>query len=365
MANETVPMKKIGILNFQYSTNNYGAVLQAAALEHICRQLGHDPKHLDFMARPKVSLKGRVGQLLRKMKLRKTSKANQIANEEVFESFRQNFINRTESINSASGFSEVAKSFDSVIVGSDQVWRPTFAKDPIAFFLGYVPKGINRIAYAASFGTAVWERADDAILTAKVRGELSKFKAISCREESGVEICKSVFGVEAVHVLDPLLLVDDSFFEKLLAQSSVKREGELVYYKLDFSEDFQNDLKAIGTTLETNVVNLYHRESDDPEYREVTDWLALIINSKVVITDSFHCICLALRFGKEIIYCPNEKRGKTRLDSLFKKSHVDVVPLDVKLKTPMFKLSRRGDFDTALGVERLKSMKFLTGALSE
>jgi hypothetical protein len=50
-------MKKVGILNFQYSTHNYGAVLQAAALEHICRQLGHEAAHLDCIARPKVSLK--------------------------------------------------------------------------------------------------------------------------------------------------------------------------------------------------------------------------------------------------------------------------------------------------------------------
>ncbi|MDY7116707.1 hypothetical protein RAN53_10125 [Halomonas sp. SSL-5] len=114
-------MKKVGILNFQYSTHNYGAVLQAAALEHICRQLGHDARHLDYMAKPKVSLKGRVGQLLRKLGLRKTPKANQVANEEAFERFRQSFLNRTPRITSRQQFSTVAKEFDATIVGSDQV----------------------------------------------------------------------------------------------------------------------------------------------------------------------------------------------------------------------------------------------------
>lgn len=80
-------MKKVGILNFQYSTHNYGAVLQAAALEHICRQLGHEARHLDYMAKPKVSLKERVGQLLRIFGLGESPKANLVADEVVFESF--------------------------------------------------------------------------------------------------------------------------------------------------------------------------------------------------------------------------------------------------------------------------------------
>jgi hypothetical protein len=357
-------MKKVGILNFQYSTHNYGAVLQAAALEHICCQLGHEAAHLDFMAKPKVTLKGRVGQLLRKLGLRKTPKVSQVANEEAFERFRQSFLNRTQRIKSPKEFRSIAQGFDAAIVGSDQVWRPAFAKDTLAFFLGYVPKGVDRIAYAASFGTAEWEQADDAILTEAVRQELQEFKAISCREESGVGICKEVFGVGAEHVLDPLLLVDDGFFEKVVAGASNQPGARLVYYKLDSSPEFQEDLKAVGEELGSDVVNIYLKDSGIREYREVSDWVALIRNSEVVVTDSFHCICLALRFGKEVIFCPNEKRGQTRLDSLFKMLNVVAEPLAVELKTPMFKLVRRADIGTTLEGLRSHSMKFLADALN-
>lgn len=356
-------MKKIGILNFQYSTHNYGAVLQAAALEHICRQLGHEAQHLDYMAKPKVSLKGRVGQLLRKLGLRKTPKSNQVANEEAFERFRQSFLNRTPRITSRKQFSAVAKEFDAAIVGSDQVWRPAFAKDTLAFFLGYVPKGVDRIAYAASFGTAEWEQAGDVILTEAVRQELQEFKAISCREESGVQICRDVFGVGAEHVLDPLLLVDDSFFEKVVTSSAIQTGAKLVYYKLDSSPEFQEDLKAVGNKVGSEGVNIYSSNNLIREYREVVDWLVLICNAEVVLTDSFHCICLALRFGKEVIYCPNERRGQTRLDSLFNMLNVDAEPLSVELKTPMFKLVLRGDIGAILESERTHAIKFLRDAL--
>jgi hypothetical protein len=357
-------MKKVGILNFQYSTHNYGAVLQAAAMEHICRQLGHYPQHLDYMARPKVTLKGQIGQLLRKAGFRKKPIANPVANVEVFERFRLSFINRTKRIKSANEFRAVAKGFDSVVVGSDQVWNPAFAKDTVAFFLGYVPQGIERIAYAASFGTATWEQASNTALTEQVQAELRQFKAISCREESGIKICKDVFDVEAVHVLDPLLLVDDAFFEKVAGQSSVKSEAMLVYYKLDSSAEFQADLKIIGDEFGNAAVNIYSMSNDIREYREVQDWLALTCNAKLVITDSFHCICLALRFGKEVIYCPNERRGPTRLDSLFKQLSVKTVPLDLGLKTPMFKLRRCGDVGSILRSERESSLKFFKDALN-
>jgi hypothetical protein len=97
--------------------------------------------------------------------------------------------------------------------------------------------------------------------------------------------------------------------------------------------------------------------------RSVADWLEQIRNANVVVTDSFHCICLSLRFGKEVIFCPNEHRGQARLDSLFKQLEINVEPLAIELETPMFKLSRSDRFNEALDKERKKSLIFLSGAL--
>lgn len=356
-------MKKVGILNFQYSTHNYGAVLQAAALEHICTQLGHEAQHLDYMAKRRVTFKGRVGQALRQLGLRKTPGHNRVVNEQAFERFRERFLTRSKKITAQNEFSSIASKCDTVIVGSDQVWRPAFAKDTLGFFLGYVPDGVDRVSYAASFGTASWEKCGDATLTDQVGKELKKFKAVSCREESGVEICKDVFGVEAEHVLDPLLLVDDNFFNLVISSSEESLSENIVYYKLDSSPEFQRDLLKVASEGGDLPVNIYLKDSNKAEYREVADWLGLIRNAEVVVTDSFHCICLSLRFGKEVIFCPNEHRGQARLDSLFKQLGISVEPLDIDLQTPMFKLSRSGRFDEALAEERKSALTFLTGAL--
>ncbi|EIH6892421.1 hypothetical protein BFH61_002780, partial [Escherichia coli] len=44
---------KIGILNFQYSDHNYGAVLQAVALENVLKQLGKNAEHINFIPKKK------------------------------------------------------------------------------------------------------------------------------------------------------------------------------------------------------------------------------------------------------------------------------------------------------------------------
>lgn len=356
-------MNKIGILNFQYSNHNYGAVLQAAALEYTCRQLGHLAHHLDYKALPKASLRGQIGQLLRKLGLRKTPHSEPVENREAFERFRVDFISRTERILTAEDFALAVKGFDSVIVGSDQVWRPTFANDAIVFFLGYVPKGIKRIAYAASFGNATWDKQKYKHLTKRIGDELRQFKAISCREDSGVEICRSVFAVECVHVLDPLLLVEESFFSNIIAKSSVYHEAKLVHYNLDSSADLRKDLENITLEIGGDLTNIYMENNGVRKYREVSDWLTLILKSETVITDSYHCICLALRFGKNVIYCPNKRRGESRMVSLFGKLNIAVEPLAIPLKTPMYKLITNGDVAAILKREREKSMKYLSDAL--
>jgi hypothetical protein len=40
---------KIGLLNFHYSTHNYGAVLQAAALKHFFDKNGYEAEQINFI----------------------------------------------------------------------------------------------------------------------------------------------------------------------------------------------------------------------------------------------------------------------------------------------------------------------------
>jgi len=42
-------LKKVGIINFHYSNNNYGAVLQASSISSVISDLGYSVEHIDYI----------------------------------------------------------------------------------------------------------------------------------------------------------------------------------------------------------------------------------------------------------------------------------------------------------------------------
>jgi len=62
----------------------------------------------------------------------------------------------------------------------------------------------KKIACAASFGQNYWEGPKE--VTEEARNYIKTFNGISVREKSGVNVCKSFFGVNAKAIFDPVLL---------------------------------------------------------------------------------------------------------------------------------------------------------------
>lgn len=73
------------------------------------------------------------------------------------------------------------KYYDTYICGSDQIWNPDLVPTDSMYWLPFVEKGKNKIAYAPSFGAStVSEKQKE-----QIKANLSTFKAVSCRENSG------------------------------------------------------------------------------------------------------------------------------------------------------------------------------------
>jgi len=329
-------MKKIGLLNFQHSNDNYGAVIQAAALTHIIKKYSANVEHINFIpeedAPPPLSLNERIKRLLSKdllniinNKLLKIlnnlflNKKNIIGNTNTFEDFRNNFIPRTDRCyKNLQELSELKEDYSAIIVGSDQVWRLTyttvFAK---AYFLSFASKNTKRISYAASFGLNHWEEEKDSELSLSIKKELDRFDAISVRESSGISICSDIFNVKATHVLDPTLLVDYQFYNNILLEQNSKNIDNIIFYKLDLNSEFIKFASEIAENYQCKLQNIYHQKRAGKQFfTDVPIWLSQIKNCKFVITDSFHCVCFAIVFKKQFICIVNKKRGMERLRSL-------------------------------------------------
>lgn len=325
---------KIGILTLPLHTN-YGGILQAYALQTVLERMGHEVVVFDkILPEPSLSLwkcpfvysKRLVNKLLgRKDNIvfleQYVSKIKPIIQQNT-NKFIKNYIHRV----SFKTFAKIPNTdtFNAIIVGSDQVWRPIyFGEDHVddaylAFARGW---NIKRIAYAASFGVDKWEYSP--LQTETCKSLLHNFDAISVREESGVKLCRECLECKAQLVLDPTMLLDKSDYVKIIKTSNVpKSKGNLLVYILDETLDKTALIKNIADKYNlkpfrvgSNTENI-HAPLNERIQPPVEEWLRGFYDAEFVITDSFHACVFAILFEKQFVVIGNKKRGMSRFFSL-------------------------------------------------
>lgn len=330
---------KIGIIT-QPLQDNYGGLLQAYALQKVLRSMGHEVWTINRKAKETSFyikyasiinrlIKSIFGEQIRIRVWPKLSEKRIISrNTQKFVTER---INLTQAINSEKQFSLLnSYHFGAYIVGSDQVWRPKYSPNIYNYFLDFIAdnKKIRRLAYAASFGTDRWEFSDEETQICKLL--LKKFDAISVREDSGIQLCKEKLGVDALHVLDPTLLLTKEDFIELLDDDEYKLESninELVVYVLDKSEKISSLIEGVAsknTMIPYNLMpgkkfsELRNESINECIFKSVEEWIGRIMNASLVITDSYHGCIFSIIFNKQFICLENKERGSARFRSLLK-----------------------------------------------
>jgi hypothetical protein len=215
--------------------------------------------------------------------------------------------------------------FDAFIIGSDQVWRPEYNGNLPNMFLDFTEGwNVKRIAYAASFGVDTWNESEKKTRCCKEL--LQRFDLVSVREDSGVHLCKDVFNVDAINVLDPTLLLTKEDYISLLKLDKIpESKGNLLVYILDYTDNKRNliDFLAKQYSLTPFRVNSdYEDRSADINKRvqpPVEQWVRGFYDAKYVITDSFHACVFSIIFGKPFVVYGNNERGFGRFRSLLRR----------------------------------------------
>ena len=241
------------------------------------------------------------------------------------------------------GFSRQAKEakYDAYVVGSDQCWRPRYNAFLTFMFLDFAKEEKpKRIAYAASFGTDQWEFTQE--MTSICAPLAQKFDFVSVREDSGVNLCKEHLGVNAVHVLDPtLLLTKEDYTHLIKAENEPQSKGTLFNYILDpdaaksaFINKVEND-KGLTTfqvlpkcQAETRTKQDVKNRIEDCVFPGVTTWLRAFMDAEMTIVDSFHGMVFSIIFNKPFWVIGNANRGMSRFTSLLKVFHLEDRLLD-------------------------------------
>ena len=321
---------RIGIITLALSTN-YGGNLQAYALQKVLEHLGHEvvvinkPPYFELPSLKSISkryihnlfVSNKVDVYVEKHLNEKieagvnnNTKSLRIANR---------FINQYIKQKSIKFFSELrCEDFDAFLVGSDQCWRPVYANPIQGYYLDFAKSwNVKRVVYAASFGVDKWEYSEND--TIKCRELAKLFDAISVREDSGVELCRSYLGIEAKHVLDPTMLLNKedyiAIIDKFKKVYCPQPINDLFCYFLDVTEKKRTLLSSVCKALN------YTTTLCDEFY--VEEWLNAFFTAKMVIVDSFHGVVFSIIFNKPFWVIGNAKRGNARFSSLLKLFELD------------------------------------------
>lgn len=216
--------------------------------------------------------------------------------------------------------------FDAIITGSDQVWRPRYTREMLHdFFLGFLPPDspVRRISYAASFGADNWEyRGGESRRVAEL---LARFDGVSVREDSAAHMCQTHLGREAVHVLDPTLLLPRERYVSLFKERiAVPPKEGIVTYLLDPADDKTALLNRLSETLGLPVQDTSGLPYDGGNPlrgkgdKSIEHWLASIHGARYVVTDSFHGMVFAILFQRPFLVYANPGRGMARFTSMLK-----------------------------------------------
>ena len=313
--------------------NNYGGILQAFALQKTVAGFGYRASNFDYLPRYLADATKVIGKraklgLWKRFVCRYIGKDTTpivpFIEQHLFSPFKACFMN-TWQVDMERKRLACTKGDKGFIVGSDQVWRGIYARGIESlpfFFLDFATQEQRRrsIAYAASFGSDEWE--GDPEETAECARLLKDFKAVSVREHSGIRLCREVFGVEAVQMPDPTLLLEAADYTRVIRRWWTRRlPGPFMsVYLLDETEE-----KSALTQAVASSSNLYPQQltahGDAPRAMDriplsVPQWLRCMRDCECVLTDSFHGCVFAIIFNKPFICLGNEARGSARFDSL-------------------------------------------------
>lgn len=303
--------------------SNYGGVLQNYALQHVLRQLGHNPITLDY--RDSSPLWFYIGQTIKTILLApfpsKRRKITPYRNVFIRSPLIMDFVHKNITLTKEEMLSYKRSALtkydiEAIVVGSDQVWRPMYNPGCLYdTFLGFA-HGLNikKLAYAASFGVDNWEFT---LEQTKRCGELVRdFDAVSVREASGKELCKSYLSVDAVEVLDPTLLLNADDYKAVCSQVPTAKNDYLCAYILDWNEE---KLSVVKTFAKSLCCELKLFSAHTQLELSVEEWLAMFRDAKFVITDSFHGSVFSIIFHKPFYSLVNSDRGASRFHSLLGK----------------------------------------------
>lgn len=306
---------KIGIITF--TIDNFGAQLQAFALQHKLSLLGYNAEICDVSIEPaskeirnnakrKEWLRSLMSRDFLRTIRRMTDKALKRVDRRInksggvgFKEFKLSLL-KYSPVFSADYIRKNPNLYDVYIVGSDQVWSYVMSSILDIYFLNFTKK--QSISYAASFG----EGEIPSNLKVQYSEYLSHLDAISIRERQGVGIARNLTTHDIVKVVDPTFLLSKWEWEKLFDNTVLPDQPYVFVYDLIDSNYLTDYVMWLSKKDKLTVVSASGKTPQQ--------FLALLAHAKHIVTTSFHGSALSINFGINFTtICRSSKSTNSRI----------------------------------------------------
>lgn len=311
---------KAGIITI-FDITNYGNRLQNYAVQYVLRQLGLTV--VTYGCEPqRVTIKNSIKYLIHRATRYKLAgsasywkKYRKLLS---FYFFNEKYIKYKY----YKTVDKIDKSADCFVIGSDQVWNPTWFDVPEckkeAFLLSFIEKE-KKICFAPSFGLEhlpeVWKP--------WFTKYLNDMEYISVRENAGAAIVKELTGKEAEVLIDPTLMLSRQEWLKVARRPKYMKDGRayiFVFFIGKVPEQAKKDMDFLVQKHDLKVVNIM--DCTREEYVAGPDeFVYLISKAKIILTDSFHASIFSFIFDRPFwIYDRvNGEEMNSRLDTFLQK----------------------------------------------
>ena len=364
-----------------YGTENYGSNLQAMALRIVLSNLGYNPSFLGrfrvrtYVLRHPVLAYSRIvnkfnGKRYKQFFNPSTYELSQERKKRL-EAFKaENF--RVTSFYTESEWKKAIGERMIFMAGSDIIWNPARGY-PMHSFLdfAYCAK-LPRFSYATSIGAKELPKQ----YYRAYKRYLGSMVEVGVREQSTVDMLEPIVGRKITKVVDPTLLLTEKEWDAVAekAELSVKlpESGYILCYFVMDDPRYWSYMRLVKEMTGLEVVVLpMHSQDENQGYITVLDgtpyeFVRLIKNAEIIVTDSFHACVFSLIYNKEFYLMRRKRKAEdAKYDDFLNRYH-----LQKRQILDETKFQRDCDIDYAesqkiLQIDRQNSMEFLKTALEE
>ena len=318
---------KIGIVTY-VKCDNYGAELQAYALQWKLNKLGYDAEVIDLQKiekdlasnassivpaivnrfkilgwkAPWSIFKLAINVLRRKVTAQKNENNIKLKHR-LFIDFFENYIRHSKKHYTIEEIREATDlAYDVYIAGSDQIWNYMHTDNLDVYFLEFAKKSkAKRMSYAASISVSHIPDSRQNLY----RKLLPNIQYLSVRELQGAKIIEHLTGRKAEVVLDPTLLINSGEWTENVVRLPEIKEKYVLVYTLSGSSYIKRLSQYVAKSLNCKIVDMRIDFQKNKDGNVITcydlgprEWVGLISKAQYVITDSFHGTAFSINFNK-------------------------------------------------------------------